>query len=106
MTSKKTDDSRRSRRREATYTPINDRQHESTHPAVLVIGSATPTEAMHIAKPINLVKVTASSGTIEKAARVPSAFAMARFWSDGVGEKGRRAWPPRRSSKERIAART
>lgn len=40
-----------------------------------------------------------------KAARVPSALAIARLCSEGVGEKGRRAWPPRRSSKERIAAR-
>lgn len=52
------------------------------------------------------VKVTASRGTDEKAASVPSALAMARFWRDGVGEKGRRAWPPRSSSRERMAART
>ena len=37
---------------------------------------------------------------------MPSAFAMARLLRDGVGEKGRRAWPPRSSSKERIVART
>ena len=47
----------------------------------------------------------ASSGTNGKAARVPSALAMARLEMEGVGEKGRRAWPPRRSSRERMAAR-
>lgn len=51
------------------------------------------------------MNVTAPKGTKGKAARVPSAFAMARLWRDGVGEKARRAWPPRRSSKERIVAR-
>ena len=61
---------------------------------------------MHIATPTTLVKVTASRGTDGKAASVPSAFAMARLLRDGVGEKGRRAWPPRSSSKERIVART
>lgn len=47
----------------------------------------------------------ASSGTKGKASSVPSDLAMARFWSDGVGEKGRRAWPPNKSSKERIVDR-
>ena len=51
------------------------------------------------------VKAMASSGTKGKAARVPSALAMARLLRDGVGEKGRRAWPPRRSSRERMVAR-
>jgi len=32
-------------------------------------------------------------------------LAMARLWRDGVGENGKRAWPPRRSSRERIVAR-
>ena len=88
-----------------TYTPINDKTPESTTPAALVAGTATPRLAIHIAAPTTCVKVTASSGTNGNAASVPSALAMARFWRDGVGEMGRRAWPPRRSSRERIVAR-
>lgn len=48
------------------------------------------------------VKVTASRGTNGKAATVPSALAMARLWRDGVGEKGRRAWPPRSDGGEDV----
>ena len=51
------------------------------------------------------VKVMASRGTKGKAARVPSALAIARWLMDEVGEKGRRAWPPSRSSSERMVAR-
>lgn len=38
---------------------------------------------------------------------MPSAFAMARLLSEGVGwgDRGRRAWPPRRSSNDRMAER-
>lgn len=72
----------------------------------LVTGRATPTDAMHIATPMACVKVTASRGTKGNAASVPSAFAIARFLRDRVGEKGRRAWPPRSSSRERMVART
>ena len=77
--------------RKVAHTPINDTQPDSTDPAALVAGRATPTDATHIARPMSRIKVTASRGTNEKAARVPSAFAMARLPMDGVGEKGRRA---------------
>ena len=76
---------------EVAYTPINDKHPDSIDPATLVAGRATPTDAMHIATPRTCVKVTASRGTNGKAASVPSAFAMARLLSDGVGEKGKRA---------------
>ena len=87
------------------YTPISDKHPDRTDPAPLVAGRATPTDAKHIAAPMTCVKVTASRGTYGKAASVPSALAMARLWRDGVGEEGRRAWPPRSSSKERMVAR-
>lgn len=93
------------KKKRKTHTPIKDKHPDNTDPAALHPGSATPTEATHMAPPTTCMNVTASKGTKGKAARVPSAFAMARLWRDGVGEKGRRAWPPRRSSKERIVAR-
>ena len=76
---------------EVAYTPINDKHPDNTDPATLVAGRATPMDAMHIATPTTLVKVTASRGTYGNAASVPSAFAMALLLRDGVGEKGRRA---------------
>ncbi len=91
-------------KRRGTYTPINDKHPDSTDPATLVAGRATPTDAMHIAAPMTCVKVRESRGTNGKAASVPSALAMARLERDGVGEKGRRAWPPRNSSRERMVA--
>lgn len=95
----------RERKRKATHTPITDNPPDSTAPTALVAGKATPIDAIHIATPMTCVKVTASRGTKGNAARVPSALAMARLWRDGVGENGRRAWPPRRSSMERTVAR-
>jgi len=77
--------------REISLHPYSDKHPDSTDPATLVPGTATPTDAMHIATPISCVKVTASRGTDGKAASVPSALAMARLLRDEVGEKGRRA---------------
>ena len=62
-----------------THTPISDKHPESTEPGTLVLGKATATDARHIAMPITREKVIASKGTNGKAARVPSALAMARF---------------------------
>lgn len=64
---------------EVAYTPISDKHPDSTEPANLVAGTATPTDAMHIATPMSWVKVTASRGTKGKAASVPSALAMTRL---------------------------
>lgn len=87
------------------YHHTNEIEPDKSKPLALVAGTATRREAKHINTPKSWVRLTAFRGTKGRASFRPSAFDIAIFWIWGVGEKGSRAWPPRRSSKERMEAR-
>ena len=79
------------------YTMIRVKHPDKTDPARRVAGKARLTDATHIAPPMTRANATAFKGTIGNAASVWSAPAIAWLLIDGVGEKGRRAWPPIKS---------
>lgn len=87
------------------YHPMTVIDPERTAPNCLVAGTASRTELRHMSAPTKELRLLVSKGNHGNVFFKPWACSIAVCRKPGVGEKGRRAWPPTISWNESMPAR-